>query len=281
MFELLNSLQSSVQKTGRIDLADWIEVLAFNSASGARLTDGSAIQYLTRDNQLEATRAAGCEGRFKLSPTHEEVAVCCAANAIKFFTYFTNHLWMRENTGLVAVAYAPNVIETTVNGVRVTVETETAADDVRLTIHPVQPVRFSLRLRIPGWESNEGWRVITQEWKAGDTVKLSFAPKVVRKTAGNGEVYWQRGPLVYALPIPSQRNPTKQYSVPGFADWDYTPTGDAFWDYAADAASDDFTFEPTGLSGTLFNLVSKQTERVRLQPMGTSLLRRVTFRQQP
>ncbi|MCX6908149.1 MAG: glycoside hydrolase family 127 protein, partial [Verrucomicrobia bacterium] len=155
MLELLNSLQSGVQKTGRAPLADWIELLTFNSAEGARQRDGKAIQYCTRDNQFEAARK-GAGSRFKLSPTHDDVAVCCPVTALKFFPYFVNQLWMKaaSGDGLVAVSYAPNELTTTVGGVKVRIVTDTVypfEDEVRMAITPEKPITFALRLRVPGW----------------------------------------------------------------------------------------------------------------------------------
>ncbi|MCX6895359.1 MAG: glycoside hydrolase family 127 protein [Verrucomicrobia bacterium] len=310
MLELLHSLESGVQKTGRADLGDRIEVLAFNSAEGARTRDSKAIQYCTRDNQHEAAIATGKGSRFKLSPTHEDVAVCCSPNATKFFPRLVSGLWMKDanGAGLVAAAYAPNVVRTKINSADVTVECDTAypfEDEVRMTVRVDKPAKFSLRLRVPSWtggvsvtapgaevRSENGWRVVTKEWKSGDKLTLAFTPEIVRKTAVDGSgVYWQRGPLVYTLPLAAERKQTKTYSVAGFADWDYTPTASAFWDYAVDKTCGKFVFErvktdsaanpweksPLALTGTLLNRKSGQPEQVRLVPMGGSLLRHTVF----
>ena len=310
MLELLHSLQSGAQKMGRADLGDRIEVLAFNSAEGARLRDGKAIQYCTRDNQHAASISAGKGSRFKLSPTHEDVAVCCAVTALKFFPYLVGGLWLKETNGagLVALAYAPNVMRTKLAGSDVTVESETAypfEDEVRMTVRVGKPARFSLRLRAPAWaggmnvtapgaevRGEPGWRVVSKEWQAGDKVTLSFMPDIARKTAVNGSgVYWQRGPLVYTLPIASERKQTKGYPIAGFADWDDTPLAGAFWDYAVDESCGNFAFErapaggganpwetpPLALTGTLLNRKSNHAEAVRLVPMGSSLLRHTVF----
>lgn len=310
MLELLHSLQSGIQKTGRAGLGDRIEVLAFNAAQGARLRDGRAIQYLTRDNQHEASIAAGKGARFKLSPTHEDVAVCCPVTALKFFPYLVAGLWMKEadGSGLVAVAYAPSAVRTQLGGAAVTVETDTLYpfdDEVRMTVRAEAPARFSLRLRAPVWpgamtvdapgaevRAEDGWRVVTKEWRTGDSVTLRFAPEIARKTpATGGGAYWQRGPLVYVLPIAPQRTKTKEYPVAGFADWDVTPAPGAFWDYAVNKSCGRFDFEraappgsadpwaasPIALVGTLVNRKSGMPEAVRLVPMGASLLRHTVF----
>ncbi|OHE77991.1 MAG: hypothetical protein A2107_05125 [Verrucomicrobia bacterium GWF2_62_7] len=306
MLELLHSLQSGVEKTGRASFADWIEVLAFNSAEGARQRDGRAIQYCTRDNQYEATRQ-GRGSRFKLSPTHDDVAVCCPVTALKFFPYFVNQLWMKtaDGDGLVAVNYAPNRLETKLNGVAVRIESDTAypfEDEVRMTVTPENPLSFGIRLRVPGWAGNmkieapgasvageEGWRVVTKEWKSGDRIAISFSPGIERKAMPNGELYWKRGPLVFALPIPSERKQLKSYAVEGFRDYEYTPKAGACWDYGVDDGSGEFRLEkisgktdpwtgaPVRLTGKLFNRKSRVNEPVELVPMGASLLRRVAF----
>jgi hypothetical protein len=121
---------------------------------------------------------------------------------------------------------------------------------------------------------------------------VTFAPEIVRKPAADGSgVYWQRGPLVYVLPIASAITKTKDYPVAGFADWDFTPATNAFWDYAVSTNSGQFVFArekiaagvnpwaqpPVVVTGMLVNRKSQQPETVRLVPMGSSLLRHTVF----
>jgi hypothetical protein len=310
MFELLNSLQSGVEKTGRADLGDWIEWLAYNAAQGARLRDDSqasrGIQYQGFDNQYDALQK-NLGGRCKYSPTQEDVAVCCPPTATKIYAYFTDYLWMREakGEGLVATVYAPNTLQTKVGDVPVTIDTDTSypfEDEVRMTLRADKPVAFPIRLRIPAWPGNtrvdapgaeirqeKGWQIVTKTWKTGDRITLSFAPEIVQKKAQNGEIFWRRGPLVYSLPIPSIRNAIKQYPVAGFADIELAPEKGANWNYGVGQQSGGFKFEraataglpwcasPVSLSGQLFNRNTGKEETVRLVPMGSSLLRRTAF----
>jgi hypothetical protein len=312
IFELLNSLQSGVEKTGRADLGDWIEWLAYNAAQEFRIRNGDqatcAIQYEGFDNQYEAV-AKTRGGRCKYSPTHEDVACCCPPTASKMFAYFTDYLWMKEadGKGLVAAVYAPNILNTKVSGTPVTINTDTSypfEDEVRMTVTTEKPVEFSIRLRIPTWPGNtrvdapgaeirqeNGWQIVSKKWKKGDRITLSFAPEIVQKKSPNGEIFWRRGPLVYALPIPAVNTPTKKYPVEGFCDFDITPQPGAFWDYGVDKQSGKFQFErsavkssvlpwidpPLALSGQLLNRQTKQLENVRLVPLGSLQLRRTAF----
>ena len=303
---LVNTLQSGVEKTRNVKMADALEVLAFNYAEGARTKDGKGIQYCSLDNQYEATVKTHGR-RLKLSPTHEDVATCCPVGALHFFPYFADGLWMKtaDGTGLVAANYAPNELQTKIKDVKIQITSETSypfEDEIRMTVAPEKPVACSIRLRIPAWAGSMdvvaagatatddgGWRVLTKEWKAGDRITISFKPNVELKKMANGEVYWKRGPLVYALPIPSESNQIKTYPVAGFGDYEYTPKAGATWDYAAEEGAPAFQFTktavqgnpwitaPVRLTGSLINRKTGQSEPVELQPMGVNLLRRVAF----
>ena len=312
MFELLNSLQSGVEKNGNSELADWIELLAFNSAEGARLRDSTqatrGIQYQGFENQYKATHTQ-LGGRCKYSPTHADVAVCCAPTAGKIFSYLINNIWMKEadGNGLVATIYAPNILKTKIKNTSVLIKTDTNypfEDEVRMSVQTDKPIVFSIRLRTPAWKGSfavnvkdakirqvNGWQIITKKWKSGDKITISFQPEIVQNKAQNGEIYWKRGPLVYALPIVSTRTSIKQYKIPEFADWDIIPVDSAIWNYGVNKSSGNFEYlqtnstqqilpwiiSPVSLKGCLFNSNTGKQDTVKLVPMGTSLLRRTTF----
>ena len=303
---LINTLQSGVEKTRNVKMADALEVLTFNYAQGARTRDGKGIQYCSLDNQYEASVKTHGR-RLKLSPTHEDVATCCPVGALHFFPYFANGLWMKtaDGSGLVAVNYAPNELQTKIKDVKIQISSETSypfEDEIRMTVTPEKPVACSIRLRIPGWAGSmsvvaagatiaddSGWRILTKEWKKGDRITVSFKPDIERKAMANGEVYWKRGPLVYALPIPSAISQIKTYPVAGFGDYEYMPKPGAEWDYAAEEGGETFQCvkmsvqgnpwitAPMRLTGSLINRKTGQSEPVELQPMGVNILRRVAF----
>jgi hypothetical protein len=128
-------------------------------------------------------------------------------------------------------------------------------------------------------------------------VTLRLSESIVDLEASNGEVALQRGPLVYALQIPSDAHERRTYRLPGFADRDYSPAEGANWSYEFDATQGkgDFGFTakaapgvnmlypfdgaPISLEGRMINLLTAKRENVPLIPMVSSLavLRRVTF----
>ena len=306
--ELLTSLQSAYQKTGGAAWGDMVEWLAFNAAQGARLPDGKAISYLTRDNRESATEH-GHAGRFMYSPTHEQAAVCCNPNAVKLLPYYTSRMWLRlpEDRGICAFCYGPSELRTTIAGTRVTIEEKTNypfSETVTFHISPASPVAFSFQLRIPGWADGfdvdagdasvkeEGaFCLVHKRWETGDQIRITFRCGVTLLSACNDELAVRRGPLLYALPIPEARTVQKEYGVEGLVDFSAVAQKPVD-DHWIDPGRMDFVFSvtsqggandlqpweepPVHLAGSLCGPRGDLVP-VTLLPMGCTLLRRVSF----
>ena len=81
---------------------------------------------------------------------------CCTANMHQGWPKFASHLWGRNSKdgALVALAYAPSVVETKMDGKPVRIELKTDYpfnDTLTFTIRAEEKVRSTLRLRLPGW----------------------------------------------------------------------------------------------------------------------------------
>jgi DUF1680 family protein len=309
MQELEHSMQSVFQKSGQAFAGDWIERVAFNAAQGARMQDGRAIAYLSSDNQPEASVARGHGGRFKFSPTHEDVALCCVNWAGRFYPYYVDGMWVKtaDGSGLAACTYGPSVLKTDVHGVAVTIEQNTIypfEDQIEFIVFPEKPVSVPIYFRNPGWSehteviadgaavSREGGFIkVEKKWQAGDRVRLVFEAEVQQHKMSGGSQYWTRGPLTYSLPIASQARSIKAYGESGFDDYDILPVADDVPEYALVEESGPFTFQRGAtdagrpwehcglkLEGRLFNLSDNQDEAVELVPEGTSLLRQTAFK---
>jgi hypothetical protein len=307
ILELLFSLQSAIEKTGAASLGDRIEKLAFNPAQGARLKNGMAAQYLTKDNQTRAP-AEGLGGRFMLSPTHEQAAVCCLPNAVRFDPYYVSYMWMRtqDQPGIAAVAYGPSLVKTTINGHPVQIREETAypfEDCVRFTIDPARETVFSVWLRDPQWSANttvtcpgatvtteDGWIKLHKAWRPGDRIELNFDPEIRKETTIEDQIFFTRGPLLYSLGFDPQLTRIKQYPVEGFHDSTAAPAPGQSTSFAYQNDSD-FVFEGKALvhatnpwenpnrtlQGILWDQTRQKTVAVELTPLGASLLRQTTF----
>ena len=312
MKELLVSYCSGLQKLGQSELGDRIEKLMFNGVQGARAPGGKGVTYCTRDNRYSVDGAL--QNRDKFSPTHSDVAVCCNPNFAQITPLYIRGMWMRtHDDGLAALLYGPSDVDTNVKGVGVRIEEETDypfSGTISLTVSAKQAVEFPLVLRNPGWSKstqvtcegasisrNGDYFVVRKSWSKGDQVQIAFSESIIGIPAWYAEIALQRGPLVYALTIPSVKFEIKHYSLPGFADLEYSSKLGAQWWYALDPSlgKGDFGFTakserdvnlpypfdgaPVRLEGKLINLDTGKREDVSLVPMGSSqaILRRVTF----
>jgi DUF1680 family protein len=224
--ELTFSLARLAQHLADPRLADWLERLVFNAAQGSRAADGRALAYLSSDTRLDALASrpdsysllSGRHGRFKLSPTHDDVACCCNPNATRLLPHYVGAMWMRcmDEPALAAFAYGPSELRTVVDGQEVVIQQDTAypfEDQVRLTVTVAAPVRLRVLLRRPGWavaarvegaayRERDGWIIIDGTWHGSAAFVLHLDPPVVAEHYPGGEVAVLRGPLQFVQPMP-------------------------------------------------------------------------------
>lgn len=246
--ELQLTFESALQKTGRSEYGDRVELIWFNAAQGARLPNGSAISYLTSDNRLrcdgKAIDGKEPQKRNKFSPTHSDVAVCCNPNATQVAALFVRGMWMRDSEGsLVAMLYGPSTVSTLINGVAFQIEERTQypfRPTVEFIIHPEKELQTTIHFRNPLWSpetriqcdgakikrEGEYWSV-QKRWQAGDTVSLEFKREIQKVHAINGEVAVKYGALLFAEPVASTKLTIKRYSFKGFEDSYYQPRFEA------------------------------------------------------
>ncbi len=227
--EILVTLTSAYRTSGDPAYGDWIERLFFNAAQGARLPDGTAISYLTRDNRaLCGGRDRDGKRREKLSPVHADVAVCCTPNATQIAGHHVRALWMRHpDGGLAAMTHGPSRLRTRVRGTDIEIISHTDYPferTITFEVRPKTPVRIPLWLRNPGWsggtvvrctgariEERGGFVRVEKNWQPGDRVEISLTPDVRIVPAVNGEVALAHGALLYAEPVASHPVTLREY----------------------------------------------------------------------
>jgi DUF1680 family protein len=306
--ELLFSLNSAVQKLGDPHLADWAEILTFNAAQGARLPDGSALSYLTSDTRLSAdhlrpdsySHLHGKHGRFKYSPTHEDVACCCNPNALRLLPHYLSRAWLAlaDGSGWAAMLYAPCTLDTHLQGVSIRIS-QTAdypfSDGLHFRVQVSQAVRFSLWLRQPGWVKQmrvagvtakpvgEFWRV-TADWQGETDFSLMLEPAVQVQAYPTGEVAVQRGALLYALSLAHTPQLQRRYPQAGFCDYDFTPQDlrTAYQPIVLSASQPDYGLRFEQLppaEGLIWQNPPTRLwyNQTALVPFGSTLLRRAAF----
>lgn len=273
--EMMFSLEQSLAILGDAAVGDRLERLAFNALPGTFTDDMWAHQYNQEPNQVEVSlhrkpwTTDGPESNlYGLEPNFG----CCTANFHQGWPKFAASLWMASaDNGLVAAAYSPCEVRTTIgsNTVHLIEETDYPfRGTVRITVSPAAPGAFPIRLRIPAWANATTIRVNGEEqtaaltagfckldrtWKAGDRIEIVF-PMTPRLTRGYREsVSIDRGPLVFSYPI--GENWVKLRTRGMTADWQVFPSSE--WNYALaveESEAHTLVAEEHPLGGTPFAL---------------------------
>lgn len=317
--ELLDSYTHLLQKTGDLKWADKTEWLLFNAAQGARHPEESCIAYLKTDNSYsmvgkfrpddEYKAEEVAQVRYKYSPAHQDAAVCCNPNAGRIYPYYVKSMWMRNPKGLVAVLYGASVLDTEINGVKLTITQQTNypfESQASFKIVIEQPQTFELCFRQPAWVTSaqvhipgaEAIRqgnlwVINKLWQTNDEVTITFDTKVKVQRDRKNDYYLSHGALLYALPVDAQRQVHKTHLVEGFYDLYYT-TDENIDFYLDKTKTSDFQhqsrqmntenpwlYPASVLKGELWDAKQKQSKEVTLLPLGSTILRRATFGEKP
>jgi DUF1680 family protein len=292
--ELLDSYCLLFQKTGNAEIGDNIENTFYNAAQGSRNPEHSCIAYLKTDNSYEmlGTRNGEIEPgrkqtRYKYSPAHQDVAVCCNPNAGRITPYFVQNSWMKENeTTLVATLLMPNILETTINGNTIRIENITQyphENRLQFKIHQEKKSKFVLKIRKPDWVKKivtdenyileNDFIIIERTFAQNDEVAIAFEAEVQLKTDDKGERYYTYGALLFAKPIEAREISGKTY-VRHFTDFTYQPISTDRFSYQEGLKA---TFSDGKVITKLINQKTKQLEQVELIPIGKTILRQVTF----
>lgn len=292
--ELLDSYATLFQKSGNPAMGDQIETIFYNAAQGSRNPLHSCIAYLKTDNSYEMLGTKNGEiepdrkqTRYKYSPAHQDVAVCCNPNAGRITPYFLQSSWMKENEQtLVATLLMPNVLETTIAGTKINIENATIypyEHQLNFLISLEKPTAFILKIRKPAWataiQTKESYKeegsyiVIQRTFAKKDLVQLEFITTPQVKTDLNQAHYFTYGALVYAKAIAAAEQVGRKYA-PGFNDLTYTPTDTNRYEFIPQhkVSRDNNT-----LIVNLKNSTTGKTETVQLIPFGNTILRQVSF----
>jgi hypothetical protein len=294
LHELLDGYALLLQKTGNSQFGDEIEKIFYNAAQGARNPKHSCIAYLKTDNSYEMTgtrngetEAGKTQTRYKYSPAHQDVAVCCAPNAGRITPYFVQSSWMKEGKNtLVATLLMPNIIETEVSHTKLIIENKThypSDNHFTFIINAEHPVHLSIKIRKPEWVTDietsekysivDGYIKIEREFQKEDRIELNYKTGIRVIEDDKGEKYFAFGALIFARPIESQEIPGKIYMT-GFSDFYYSPLDTIRYEFVE---NHDAEYRDGIISLHLRNHNTRQTEMVELIPLRNTILRQVSF----
>ncbi len=296
LHEMLDSWLLLLEKTGLPELADDAERLYFNAVQGARHPTRSAIAYLKTDNSLQmaGTRNGHVEPdrkqtRYKYSPVHQDVAVCCAPNAGRCMPAFLRAFFSGQGPRITSLLFGPAELHTLVDGQTLRIRLETAYPfdlNLRYVFGMEQPVLLHFRVRRPAWatgvtcseafEEERGFLVFIRQFAPGDELLIGLEAAVVVERDVQGFYSFSHGPLVYALPLVHTEVSGRVYA-PGMEDCSCFPVGppvDVTWLQEAQVVFVPHERRPQ-LHATM--LLRGIPTRVILLPVGQTVLRRVGF----
>ncbi len=273
--EYMFSLEQLIATLGDPQLADRLELIAYNALPATFSPDMWAHQYDQQVNQvlcrIDSDRPWTSNGPdaniYGLAPHFG----CCTANMHQGWPKFASYLWMRSpDGGLSAVAYAPCAVRTDVQGVPVQIDLATDYPfdgELQLKVRADRPIRFPLHLRIPGWADGAEVQIdgvtsvaqagtfhtIEREWGAEATIVIRLPLHVRLTRRFNDSVSIYRGPLLYGLKIADEWRQVAGELPHG--DWEVYPAG--AWNYAlaidTDRPADSITFETDPIQARPFS----------------------------
>jgi DUF1680 family protein len=292
--ELLDSYTVVFQKQGNPKTAEVIETIFYNAAQGSRNPDHSCIAYLKTDNsfEMEGTKNGEIEAdrkqtRYKYSPAHQDVAVCCNPNAGRITPYFIEKAWLKENKNtLVNVLLMPNSITTKIQNKPITIETVTEypyENKFVFKISNPKQASFVLKIRKPSWVkqivTNEKYTiendfiVFNRKFKKQEALTIEFKAKVEIKKDLNNENYFSYGALFYAKPIEAFEQKGKSYFT-NFDDLTYKPKDNHSFEFIEENQA---SFNKGKITIKAKNKKTQQIENIKLIPFGKTILRQVSF----
>ena len=235
--------------TGEASWGDEIERIIFNGSQGARKKDEKANAYMSAPNQLHAGEVSShfC-GQYDMgayTPCHS--TACCPTQMVRLIPEFIRGMCMLNEQGEPHLfCYGPAAIQ---------------AENFGFEMDTLYPFRENiqvkvtkaknqvLHLRIPAWCKNpivtvngeaaglayedNGFAALQTKLNTGDTVEIRFPMEIkitkVDDSASNSKfpISIERGPLVYALPVPEKWTP--------YAGRPMTPLPEGWTWYNADA----------------------------------------------
>ena len=236
--------------SGKTKWADRLERLAFNAFPATVSDDMWTHQYNQLSNQPYCV-SCGETNHFTTNSSDSHIFGlepnfgCCTSNMGQAFPKLALHTFMKAKDGVAVVTLAPCTLSTRIDGVKVSITTETLypfRDSVKIRVNAEKAVKFKLYLRIPGFADSatvNGESVATGDYFAlerefsNDVISLELenAAKFVKRDTLYAV---QRGALTYCLPI-KERWEMHEYTKDGverkFPYCDYEIYPESEWRY--------------------------------------------------
>lgn len=190
--------QQLLRLTGNARYADELEKTFYNHLAAAQRPDGAAWAYFTAHDGKKP---------------YQTEQNCCTSSGPRGLALLPTFAYQTSDDGFVINFFTPSTATLKLpNGKTVTIKQETnypVEGRVAITVSVPEPLKFSLRVRVPVWSQMIGMKgrpgdywVLRQTWSKSQTIVLDFALPT-RLAIGSGQnagrVAILRGPQVLAV----------------------------------------------------------------------------------
>jgi hypothetical protein len=152
------------------------------------------------------------------------------------------------------------------------------------TIKVIKPVwAKEIKSSIP-YEEQNGYLVFRRFWKTNDSFEVTYEKVKEEQMAGNGDIYYDYGPLVLCRELNGIQKITKNYGVYGLQESIYYPLDTVALIYTGGSGSTLTLIDkspnkiPYLFVTGMINPATGKGEMVVLVPMFHTILRQVTFK---
>ena len=230
--ERILSTQVALETFGEVEIADDMEIVAYNTLPATLAPDLKGMRYycllnqpecLDNDLRFEHNGIKNCA----ILPGPYSGYGCCRSNFHFAWPKFTESMWMKRENGLAATAYGDCIVKTPLATI---VESGgyPFSDKVRFEIMETSGGEWPFFVRIPAWckEAKVSVNAVGEEgvkpasflrllrkWKKGDVVELTLPCEPLATRWKDDSVVVMRGPLLYSLRIDAHE------TVRSVSDW--------------------------------------------------------------
>lgn len=231
---------------------DVLERTLYNGLIVGVSLDGDTFFYpnpLESDGEFQFNKGAACRQPWFGT-------ACCPGNLVRFIPSVPGYIYAVKGDKIYVNLFIGSQAKIKISRQTVSLIQETRypwEEDVKITVNPEKPAKFTLNIRIPGWVRNnpvpgdlyrylnkseaeptievngspvdieleKGYASLHRTWHPGDKVKVSLPLEIRRvlshqKVKSNqGKVALERGPLVYCAEWVDNRGEVLNLSVPG------------------------------------------------------------------
>lgn len=224
--EHILSAQVALETLGDVDIADDLEVVAYNTLPATLSPDLKGMRYYCLLNQPVCINGNlryvhNGNGYFSNVPGPYSGFGCCRSNFHFAWPKVAESMWMKREGGLAVTVYGDCVVNTK----RATIRESGGypfSDEVKLEVVETGGGEWPLFVRIPGWCRSASVRLngenvdgavsagtyfrIMRDWKKGDVVDLRFPAETTVSRWKDDAMAVMRGSLLYALKVESRES---------------------------------------------------------------------------